>query len=68
MSVSTIGAGTSTNETALAAWLRFRPQISGENLVLLSALYFSLFSNGAFWQAAIADPLPQWRLCCHCFW
>lgn len=49
-------------ETATAAaWWRFRPQIGSEALLLLSALYFSMFSNGAFWHAAIADPLSQWR-------
>jgi lipid A ethanolaminephosphotransferase len=61
MNVSTIGAEASVKETLAAAWVRFRPVISGESLVLLSALYFSLFSNAAFWQAAITHPLPQWR-------
>ncbi|WP_246193087.1 phosphoethanolamine transferase [Pseudoxanthomonas yeongjuensis] len=46
---------------ATTTWWQWRPQISGESLVLLSALYFSLFSNGAFWHAAIAHPLAQWR-------
>lgn len=62
MSASTIAGAPSAEEaTAAAAWWRFRPEISGESLLLLSALYFSLFSNGAFWHAAIAHPLAQWR-------
>ena len=62
MNASTIGVETPAKEAALAAaWWRFRPEISGESLVLLSALYFTLFSNAAFWHAAIAHPLPQWR-------
>jgi lipid A ethanolaminephosphotransferase len=62
MSASAMAEGMPAKETtATAAWWRFRPQISSESLVLLSALYFSLFSNGAFWHAAIDHPLPQWR-------
>jgi lipid A ethanolaminephosphotransferase len=55
------GAMPAKAAAATAAWWQWRPQISGESLVLLSALYFSLFSNGAFWHAAIAHPLAQWR-------
>ena len=65
MSVSTVADGMPAKEEAIAvaaaARWRIRPEISGEGLVLLSALYFSLFSNGAFWHTAIAHPLPQWR-------
>ncbi len=61
MSTSTIGVEASARESIFAAARRFRPEISGESLVLLVALYFTLFSNGAFWRAAIDHPLPQWR-------
>ena len=62
MSASATAEGLSAKEMSAATpWWRLRPQISGENLVLLSALYFSLFSNGAFWRAAIDHPLAQWR-------
>ena len=55
------GATPAEATAATTAWWQWRPQISGESLVLLSALYFSLCSNGAFWHAAIAHPLAQWR-------
>lgn len=55
------GATPAKATAATTAWWQWRPQISGESLVLLSALYFSLCSNGAFWHAAIAHPLAQWR-------
>ena len=55
------GAMPAKASAASQAWWRLRPQISGETLVLLSALYFSLFSNAAFWHAAVAHPLAQWR-------
>lgn len=61
MSSASADAMPAKKAAATEAWWRFRPQISSEILVLLSALYFSMFSNGAFWRAAIADPLPQWR-------
>ena len=44
-----------------SVWWKLRPEISVEMLVLLSSLFFSLASNGAFWHAAVAHPLPQWR-------
>lgn len=43
----------------LLAW---RPELGGETLILLCSLFFSFFSNAAFWHAAINDPLAQWRL------
>jgi len=55
------GAMPAKARTVTAAWWRLRPQIGGESLVLLSALYFSLYSNGAFWHAAIDHPLAQWH-------
>ena len=44
------------------SWLAFRPEMGSESLVLLCSLYFTLFSNVAFWHAAIEQPLAQWRL------
>ena len=61
MSATAIGNGPSARQAIAAAWGRFHPEIGTESLLLASAVYFSLFSNGAFWHAAIADPLPQWR-------
>ena len=62
MNASTIADEMRARETtATVAWWRLRPEVTSESLVLLSALYFSLFSNGAFWHAAIAHPLAQWR-------
>jgi lipid A ethanolaminephosphotransferase len=45
-----------------SAALAWRPQLSSEALIVLCSLFFSLFSNAAFWHAAINHPLAQWRL------
>ena len=44
------------------AELSWRPQMGSESLIALASLFFSLFSNAAFWNAAISDPWAQWRL------
>ncbi len=46
----------------VAAWWRRRPEVGIETLILLCAVFFSIFSNAAFWHSAIAEPLEQWRL------
>ena len=62
MSASTLDGGLAAETaTRATAWWRSRPEIGTEKLALLAALYFTLFSNGAFWRAAIDQPLPQWR-------
>ena len=43
------------------AWA-FSPTMSSEHLILLCSLFFTVFSNLAFWNAAIEHPLQQWRL------
>ncbi|MEO8366684.1 MAG: phosphoethanolamine--lipid A transferase [Pseudoxanthomonas sp.] len=43
------------------AWWRLRPQLGSEWLIVLCSLFFTVFSNAAFWQAAIPHPLQQWR-------
>jgi len=43
-------------------WWKLRPIIGSEVLILLCSLFFSMFSNGAFWHSALAHPLEQWRL------
>ena len=47
---------------AVAAWWRRRPEVGIETLILVCSLFFSIFSNAAFWHSAIAEPLEQWRL------
>lgn len=44
------------------AWRNFRPEMSLESLVLLTSLFFSVFSNISFWQRALPEPLVQWKL------
>jgi lipid A ethanolaminephosphotransferase len=44
------------------AWRNFRPQLSLESLILLTSLFFSVFSNLSFWQRALPHPLAQWKL------
>jgi lipid A ethanolaminephosphotransferase len=43
------------------AWRTFRPQLSVESLILLTSLFFSVFSNMSFWQRALPHPLAQWK-------
>ncbi|MET0893720.1 MAG: phosphoethanolamine--lipid A transferase [Pseudoxanthomonas sp.] len=45
-----------------AAWWKNTPTLASESLILLISLLFTLFSNGAFWHAALSSPLQQWRL------
>lgn len=47
---------------APAAWFRRRPELSSGTLVVLTSLYFTVFSNGTFWRNAIVAPLAQWKL------
>lgn len=42
--------------------MAWRPELSSEALIVWCSLFFSCFSNAAFWHAAISDPLTQWRL------
>ena len=44
------------------AWWTVRPSLGTESLILACSLFFSFFSNAAFWHSAITDPLSQWRL------
>ncbi len=44
-----------------AVW-SFSPVMGSERLILLCSLFFTVFSNAAFWHAAIEHPLQQWRL------
>ena len=45
-----------------AAWFGRRPELSSNALVVLTSLYFTVFSNGTFWRNAIVAPLAQWKL------
>ncbi|WP_291223244.1 phosphoethanolamine--lipid A transferase [Dokdonella sp.] len=47
---------------SVTAWLGWRPELSSEALVVLTCLYFTVFSNGTFWRNAIVAPLAQWKL------
>lgn len=44
-----------------AAWRNFRPELSLESLILLTSLFFSIFSNLSFWHRALPEPLAQWK-------
>ncbi|MEP6906436.1 MAG: phosphoethanolamine--lipid A transferase [Pseudoxanthomonas sp.] len=37
-------------------------EMGSESLIVLCSLFFSIFSNAAFWRAAIPDAWTQWRL------
>lgn len=43
------------------ALLAVRPRMSSEALIVIACLYFSVFANGAFWQAAAPQPWSQSR-------
>lgn len=44
------------------AWLARGPELSSEALILACSVFFTLFSNAAFWRAAIPHPLQQWQM------
>ena len=63
MSASPLEAGLRRNaRSAAPLWLRQRPVIASETLLLAVSLYFSMFSNGEFWRNVIVAPAVQWKL------
>lgn len=63
MSASPLEAGLRRNaRSATPLWLRQRPVIASETLLLGVSLYFSMFSNGEFWRNVIVAPAVQWKL------
>lgn len=48
--------------SATPAWLRQVRVLDSETLLLAVSIYFTLFSNGAFWRNVIVAPTVQWRL------
>ncbi len=46
----------------VTAWRKLSPELGSERLILSCSVFFTVFSNGAFWHGAISDPLQQWRL------
>lgn len=51
--VSAVTRGSRSTSGAAAQALAYRPEISVEALALMVSLFFGVFCNGAFWQAAI---------------
>lgn len=43
-------------------WQDGRPVVSSETLVLVTSLYFAVFSNARFWSAAISSLDRQWGM------
>ncbi|WP_454832217.1 phosphoethanolamine transferase [Pseudoxanthomonas wuyuanensis] len=43
------------------AWMRLRPEIGSEALILFCSAFFTLFYNAAFWHGAVSQPLQQWK-------
>ncbi len=63
MSASPLEAGLRRNaRSATPLWLRQRPVIASETLLLAVSLYFTAFSNGEFWRNVIVAPAVQWKL------
>lgn len=62
MSTGALNAIVRSRRGSVTAWLGWRPELSSEALVVLTCLYFTVFSNGAFWRNAIVAPLAQWKL------
>ena len=54
-------SATAQNRWPRLAWLAYRPSLGTEGLIVLSSLYFTLFSNTAFWRAAVTAPMQEWR-------
>lgn len=62
MSASPLEAGLRRNARSVApTWLRQRPIVASETLLLAVSLYFTLFSNGQFWRNVIVAPAVQWK-------
>ena len=62
MSTEAIRSGKPLDGKAMFAWLRYRPTLSTNALLVWTSLYFSVFCNGPFWRNAIVAPLAQWKL------
>lgn len=41
-------------------WLKQRPAISTEILIVLASLWFAVFNNAAFWSKAVEHPASEW--------
>ena len=39
--------------TGRSRWLAFRPELDTGTLILLASVFFTVFCNTSFWQAAI---------------
>ena len=44
------------------AWLVRGPELSSERVIVVCSVLFTLFSNTAFWRAAVQEPMQQWQL------
>lgn len=62
MNTDVADAGAWRKPGSVMAWLRRRPVLSSDALVLLTSLYFTVFCNGPFWHNAIVAPSLQWKL------
>lgn len=62
MNADAMDAGAWRTPGGAMAWLRRRPVLSVDALVVLASLYFTVFCNGAFWRNAIVAPSLQWKL------
>lgn len=62
MNADAMAAGAWRTPGGAMAWLRCRPVLSADALVVLASLYFTVFCNGAFWHNAIVAPSLQWKL------
>lgn len=62
MNANVADAGAWRKPSGAMAWLRRRPVLSTDALILLTSLYFTVFCNGVFWRNAIVAPSLQWRL------
>ncbi|MDR1075110.1 MAG: phosphoethanolamine--lipid A transferase [Xanthomonadaceae bacterium] len=63
MNASTIADRPSPWKEHVAAFATWRPRLSAEMLILVSSLYFVLFSNAVFWKAAVPIPTDwTWTL------
>ena len=58
ISIATLQVQVATRVASLARG----PELSSESLILACSVFFTIFSNTAFWRAAIQQPLQQWQL------
>ncbi|MDO5610419.1 MAG: hypothetical protein Q4G62_06560, partial [Pseudomonadota bacterium] len=55
-----IGSNAASLQRGWRDWMKQRPIISTEWVIVMAALWFALFNNAAFWSKAVEHPASEW--------